>query len=393
MQETILTNFREWASVNEAAVPLTQGSVGLFSAYSSESNVRQTLAKRMGGADNTKQYMFTLNKITDVSNLANILATAQAVPIADSTHNDILTLGASTVSEKGSITLLKSEVAGPIQITAANNGLLTLFRLSDCFKDFSAKKVNGATSIAGLSNWAVLLTLGNPVNSEGRGFSYWVAAPGENSSTANGIALSSILLAIRAAGMPEEFIDLKDNLISSYYTAYVKPYVDKKDYQGALNGIAKVMAANLKKRNFIVAENPIVSMAGFNSTVASLKPTFSYPREKGWVMRFQPNQYKATSTMLADIASAIASGGSTAEVAGKAAQIASSMGFDQKASSVVTEYTNAMRTDLANGDIPFFVNLIQQTPKAGGASAPASIGTQAKGVGVQGEGQFGKPTS
>lgn len=259
--------YYDWLAINEA---YENGLVALCRAYSSESNVTASLARKMGNADNTKQYSFTLKSIEHVSYLANAVAAAKVEQIADPRKNDVLSINGKTAVEKGSIVLTKSELGKEINVIASNNGLLTLFRLADCFADM---KRQSKVSISQCSDFMVKLEIGNPTSmDEARGFSYAAINPGKAQSTANGIAASLMLMLAEASNMNPNSIDFQSDLVMPVHKRFVEPYLQNSNYQEALTSMAKSYAEGLKNRNFLVATEFVVPVDHFQEAVSALEP-------------------------------------------------------------------------------------------------------------------------
>jgi hypothetical protein len=387
-----IMKFEQWlmeAVDQTAVVPATSGGVAICSAFSSESNIMAAFAKELaGGFETTKKYTFKLRTFDDVINLNNSIQTAKVEPITDVTQNDILIINNKSIIEKGEITLIKADVPGMITITASNNGILTLVRLGKCITQM---KEDGILNIASCKDWAVKLEIGNQVEDPlARGFKYWAAAQGFYAGTANGIATGALMLAARSAGMPESWLRTTDETGLTYYKTYVKPYEISKDYQGALNLLAKNMGDALAKKNVIIADSPMVNIVNFNTLIRTLAPKFVNAKPgtaPGRKVDFS-SAYPILKQVVSDIATAIAIGNSAEAADAKAKAQVAKIGFEERVSTVMQTYSTFLKDQVSRANLPFAADLIQpQTQFLPGAPVKTG-GIQTSYTKKQGEGQI-----
>jgi hypothetical protein len=387
MKNQLIKNYTSW--INEAVeatalsttAPAVDG-IAFISASTSASNITDQLASNIGIKKDTV-YTLTMQNIaslrfidTDGSKFGGAQAQTRITINLDSTQktakpgDDMLEINGRKLLETGTIFLKKTDLTGPITITASNNGMLALVRFANSQADMATRF---KFYLGNCQNFVLKFTLGNPVaEADARGFSYYWAKPNQLSPISNMIAASISVNLLNTLGLPDH-IAQTDPVIGPYFTKFI----NGKDASTATNEIANG-AAGFVKGNRMLVNNPIpdIGAAWTGLSAADLKTVVTY-NESSKKFKLLPEGLKRLTAVFTKIAEAIAPTKSPVE-------------FGNDGAAVFAGYTEIIKNGLlskSSGLNDWFDRVQSVQAWSGSSSSPGGGGTGGK---KQGEGQVGR---
>jgi len=212
---------------------------------------------------------------------------------------------------------------GKNTISAANNGILALTRLSRAMNSaLKTSIVKGGRISTGLAkDWSIQLSIGgNQQSSESRGYKYFYAVPGTFGPARNTILNSISVAAVRAYYNKGEKLSITfpDYIKQpqSWWTNKICKATEGKSSREeivnleiiTLNQIIDLIRNMLLKENYLVNQNPIDisnEWADFTSNIDSYMTKRGDPKAGKFIMSLTPAGTKAVSDLMKSIANQI----------------------------------------------------------------------------------------
>jgi hypothetical protein len=236
---------------------------------------------------------------------------------------DVLTINGNEVkpgSEGIIITSSNFKEGGKNTITAANNGVLALTRLSramnDALETAILKKSKISTGLA--KDWSVQISIGgNPESSESRGYKYFYVIPGSFNSTRNTILRSIAVAAVRLYYNKGEKLSITfpdyTKKPQAWWTAKICNATSKAEKREeisdieikVLNEIINMIRNFLLRDNYLVSQTPIdisKEWKDFTSKIDSYMTKESNVKQEKFIMSLTPSGVKAFSDLMKVIA-------------------------------------------------------------------------------------------
>jgi hypothetical protein len=212
---------------------------------------------------------------------------------------------------------------GKNTISAANNGILALTRLSRAMNAaLRTSTLKGGKISTGLSkDWSIQLSIGgNQQSTESRGYKYFYAVPGSFGPARNTILNSIAVAAVRAYYNKGEKLSITfpdyTKQPQSWWTDKICKATEGKSSREeivnleitTLNEIIDLIRNMLLKENNLVNQTPIDisnEWKGFTSNIDSYMTKTGDPKAGKFIMSLTPSGVKAVSDLMKSIANKI----------------------------------------------------------------------------------------
>jgi hypothetical protein len=323
--------------------PIQKNGVVVYQASTSKTRVTTKLATELG-IEKDAIYQIdldTISRIDDITrgipkdkkgaNWSNIIKTPKygyTIKKVGKTAKpglDVLTINGNPVMPGPDgmiITPSDFKEGGKNTITAANNGILALTRLSRAMNEvLDTSILKGGRIAVGLAkDWSIQILIGgDPESSASRGYKYFYVIPGSFKPTTNTILCSIAVAAIRAYYNDIDGVNLSTifpdytKQPKSWWTAKICNATSKTksrkeiiDIEAqVLNEIMDLLRNFLLRDNYLVSQTPIdisKEWKNFTSNIDSYMTKQANMRERRFVMSLTPAGFKAFLGLLKAIA-------------------------------------------------------------------------------------------
>jgi len=321
--------------------PIQKNGVVVYKASASKTAVTPKLATELG-IERDAIYQIdldTISRIDDITrgipkdkkgtNWSNIIEkpkygyTIKKVGKTSKPGLDVLTINGNEVKpgpEGMIITSSNFKQGGKNTITAANNGILALTRLSRAMNDALETSIlkKGRIAVGLAKDWSIQISIGgNPESSESRGYKYFYVIPGSFKATTNTILQSIAVAAIRAYYNKGEKLSITfpdyTKQPKSWWTSKICNATSKTSSREeivdieakVLNEIMDLLRNFLLRDNYLVSQTPIdisKEWKDFTSDIDSYMTKQANLSEKRFIMSLTPAGVKAFRGLLKTIA-------------------------------------------------------------------------------------------